>query len=76
MSVFNAPRSGVPAAVIAATLAVGATVGVASSSARSAASSSRSTSHTTLTAGVLHAFTGQTHSSGQTPKMRAKRPRG
>ncbi|MDE3130853.1 MAG: ABC transporter substrate-binding protein [Acidobacteriota bacterium] len=34
-------------------------MGVASSSARSAAKSSRSSGHATLTAGVLHAFTGQ-----------------
>jgi ABC-type branched-subunit amino acid transport system substrate-binding protein len=42
------------------TVAVGAAVGAASGSARTADRSSRSSSHTTLTAGVLHAFTGQT----------------
>jgi len=59
MSVFNAPRSGVPAAIVAVTVAVGAAVGAASGSARTASSSSRSSGHKTLTAGVLHAFTGQ-----------------
>lgn len=59
MSVFRAPRSGVHAAAVAAVLAAGATVGVASSGARSAAGSRHASGHATLTAGVLHAFTGQ-----------------
>jgi ABC-type branched-subunit amino acid transport system substrate-binding protein len=58
MNVFIARRSGVPAAAIAAALAVAATAGVANSSAHSAKTTGHSAS-TTLTAGVLHAFTGQ-----------------